>query len=408
MTEVSRLLDRPIAFHPIFAEMTGDVLAGLMLSQAVYWSTRTNDPEGWFYKTQKEWQKETCLSRSNQDTARRILRKHDWWEEKLTGIPAKLHYRINHKALSAAMLSHCNKIAEIPQTEESKESPQFVGIQQTSLTDSSNTVCGNAANIPETTQRLPETTFENYLKADNSLERVSLFPSKTEPIVDEKSEMVTPVSLPQITESEAVIQEYPPTPHAQVTGTGVGTVPHVGVVAAHTGTDTGDTFQLQAGFGAVKSASENGKARTGKQPKNALTTSAGSTSGIPQTDHARLMAAQVEITGQPILNGGALGKAIKTILGAYTVDQAIECLRWMAEPSTNWKGSVNWLAVQNYIGEYFRRQQQQQQLKTNGGLNDKDVRGNLSRTKAETKADRSWITRQKWFRERFGDDAKVA
>lgn len=401
MTEVSRLLDRPIAFHPIFAEMTGDVLAGLMLSQAVYWSTRTNDPEGWFYKTQKEWQKETCLSRSNQDTARRILRKHDWWEEKLTGIPAKLHYRINHKALSAAMLSHCNKIAEIPQTEESKESPQFVGIQQTSLTDSSNTVCGNAANIPETTQRLPETTFENYLKADNSLERVSLFPSKTEPIVDEKSEMVTPVSLPQITENEAVIQEYPPTPHVQ--GAGVGMAVGVDNGAAHAGTDTGDDFQLSADFGAEKPASEKGQGRVGKQPKNGLTASAGSKNGIPQSDHQRLMAAQVEITGQPILNGSALGKAIKTILGAYTADQAIECLKWMAEPSTNWKGSVNWLAVQNYIGEYFRRQNQLQ-LKTNGGLNDKDVRGNLS----GTKADRSWITRQKWFQERFGDNTKVA
>lgn len=251
--------------------------------------------------------------------------------------------------------------------------------------------------LSETTS---ETTFENYLKADNSLERVSLFPSKTEPIVDEKSEMVTPVSLLPITESEAVMEEYPPTPHGRGIGAGVGTA--VGI-AAHAGTDTGDDFQLSADFGAEKPASEKGQGRVGKQPKNGLTASAGSKNGIPQSDHQRLMAAQVEITGQPILNGSALGKAIKTILGAYTADQAIECLKWMAEPSTNWKGSVNWLAVQNYIGEYFRRQNQLQ-LKTNGGLNDKDVRGNLS----GTKADRSWITRQKWFQERFGDNTKVA
>lgn len=259
--------------------------------------------------------------------------------------------------------------------------------------------------LSETTS---ETTFENYLKADNSLERVSLFPSKTEPIVDEKSEMVTPVSLPSITESEAVIQEYPPTPHTQGTGTGVGTALHVGVVAAGTGTGVDDEFQLQADFEAGKPASENGKGKVALPPsKKAGRPVSASKNGIPQSDHQRLMAAQVEITGQPILNGSALGKAIKTILGAYTVDQAIECLRWMAEPSTNWKGSVNWLAVQNYIGEYFRRQNQLQ-LKTNGGLNDKDVRGNLSGTKAETKADRSWITRQKWFQERFGDNTKVA
>jgi len=248
---------------------------------------------------------------------------------------------------------------------------------------------------------VPQTPSEGeYHKAATHLERAI-------PVIVEK-EMVTPVSLPQITESEAVIQEYPPTPHTQGTGTGVGTALHVGVVAAGTGTGVDDEFQLQADFEAGKPASENGKGKVAlPHSKKAGRPVSASKNGIPQTDHARLMAAQVEITGQPILNGGALGKAIKTILGAYTVDQAIECLRWMAEPSTNWKGSVNWLAVQNYIGEYFRRQQQQQ-LKTNGGLNDKDVRGNLSRTKAETKADRSWITRQKWFQERFGDNTKVA
>lgn len=247
---------------------------------------------------------------------------------------------------------------------------------------------------------VPQTPSEGeYHKAATHLERAI-------PVIVEK-EMVTPVSLPPITESEAVIQEYPPTPHGRGIGAGVGTA--VGI-AAHAGTDTGDDFQLSADFGAEKPASEKGQGRVGKQPKNGLTASAGSKNGIPQSDHQRLMAAQVEITGQPILNGSALGKAIKTILGAYTADQAIECLKWMAKPSTNWKGSVNWLAVQNYIGEYFRRQNQLQ-LKTNGGLNDKDVRGNLSGTtgtKGGTKADRSWITRQKWFQERFGDDAKVA
>jgi hypothetical protein len=32
------LLDRPIAFHRIFVELTGSVLAAVMLSQAFYWS----------------------------------------------------------------------------------------------------------------------------------------------------------------------------------------------------------------------------------------------------------------------------------------------------------------------------------------------------------------------------------
>ena len=34
------LLDRPIAYHRIFARLTGSVHAALMLSQAVYWQNR--------------------------------------------------------------------------------------------------------------------------------------------------------------------------------------------------------------------------------------------------------------------------------------------------------------------------------------------------------------------------------
>ena len=48
------LLDRPIAFHRVFVTITGSLAAGVMLSQALYWSRRTKDPEGWFYKTQPE------------------------------------------------------------------------------------------------------------------------------------------------------------------------------------------------------------------------------------------------------------------------------------------------------------------------------------------------------------------
>ncbi len=35
---IAEMLDRPIAFHPVLAKISGSVTAGLMLSQAVYWS----------------------------------------------------------------------------------------------------------------------------------------------------------------------------------------------------------------------------------------------------------------------------------------------------------------------------------------------------------------------------------
>lgn len=89
----------------------------------------------------------------------------------------------------------------------------------------------------------------------------------------------------------------------------------------------------------------------------------------PQTDHQRMMAALGRVSGgRKILNGAAQGKAIKKILTGYTADQAIECLVWMADPSSWWKGNIDWLSVQNQILSYLNRKEQQPQTK-HGGLN---------------------------------------
>lgn len=95
----------------------------------------------------------------------------------------------------------------------------------------------------------------------------------------------------------------------------------------------------------------------------------GSSVSASPSDHQRMMAALATTTNQPILNGAAQGKAIKTILKHYTTDQGIEVLHWMADPKTNWRGKVDWLAVQSFIPEYFRRKAQQpppQEPKSNG------------------------------------------
>ena len=109
-----KLLDRPIAFHRIFAELTGSVTAGLMLSQAVYWSgetksgeRRTADPAGWFWKPQEEWFEETRLTRKEQETARKHLRglgRGDVWEEQVRGLPRRLYYRLDLEKLQSLLL----------------------------------------------------------------------------------------------------------------------------------------------------------------------------------------------------------------------------------------------------------------------------------------------------------------
>ena len=104
------LLGPPIAFHRCLVPVSGSITAALMLSQAIYWSPRTDDPEGWFYKTRDQWMKETSMGRWEQEAARKLLVNRGLMEEKRVGMPAKLHYRVNFDRLEDA----CADLMAVP------------------------------------------------------------------------------------------------------------------------------------------------------------------------------------------------------------------------------------------------------------------------------------------------------
>ncbi|MBK6744845.1 MAG: hypothetical protein IPG66_18570 [Hydrogenophilales bacterium] len=82
--------------------LTGRVTAGLMLSQALYWTRILADQparQGWFWKTRDDWRNETGLSRREQDSARRTLKGLGLWQERLVGMPARVWYRVDLDAL---------------------------------------------------------------------------------------------------------------------------------------------------------------------------------------------------------------------------------------------------------------------------------------------------------------------
>ena len=101
---LTELLDRPIAFHRPLVGVAGGVLPALMLSQALYWTKRTSNTEGWFWKTQADWDEETGMGRREQETARARLRQTRFWKEELQGIPAKMHFRVDLDLLAADLL----------------------------------------------------------------------------------------------------------------------------------------------------------------------------------------------------------------------------------------------------------------------------------------------------------------
>jgi hypothetical protein len=97
--------ERIVAFRPSLAHICdGDQLAGLFLSQCLFWIQRTLDLEGWFYKSQKDWHVELCLTRHQLDGVRTRLKSKGFLEEKRRGNgPPLLHYRLNLYAIESAI-----------------------------------------------------------------------------------------------------------------------------------------------------------------------------------------------------------------------------------------------------------------------------------------------------------------
>lgn len=100
---IKSLLRSPIAFHRVFADIAGGACNGLFLSQLWYWSQRTDDPDGWIYKTQEEWTDETALSRREQETARKSLIAQRLLQEDRRGLPARLYYRLSIDTLQTRL-----------------------------------------------------------------------------------------------------------------------------------------------------------------------------------------------------------------------------------------------------------------------------------------------------------------
>ncbi len=92
-----------IAFHREYVDLTGSITAALLLSQAVYWASKTKDPDGWFYKSLADWHEETGMKRREQDGARKRLDKHSWWTEDRHGPRGTVRYRVDIQLLEAAI-----------------------------------------------------------------------------------------------------------------------------------------------------------------------------------------------------------------------------------------------------------------------------------------------------------------
>lgn len=93
--EVIRMLGRPVAYYPSMAHALGDQKCALFLSNFYYWEGKQSNEEGWIYKSQAEILRETGLTRTMQETARKKLVKIGIMTEQKKGNPGTMHYKFD-------------------------------------------------------------------------------------------------------------------------------------------------------------------------------------------------------------------------------------------------------------------------------------------------------------------------
>lgn len=103
-----------LAYHPRLVGISGGVTPALMLSQALYWTRilaqQGDDRDGWFWKTREEWRAETALSRHEQESARKRLARHSFWQQRRRGMPARMWFRVDLDALAYAIdAAYCGR-----------------------------------------------------------------------------------------------------------------------------------------------------------------------------------------------------------------------------------------------------------------------------------------------------------
>jgi hypothetical protein len=118
--EITSLLrelnQRPIAFHPIYKELTGCFEGALLLSQILYWEAVMGNE---FYKTDDDFKKELMMSDREFRRGKAAIKSAPFIKTVVRGVPARTFYSVNYDAYAVAMKAAVSKLHE-------KRTNQFV------------------------------------------------------------------------------------------------------------------------------------------------------------------------------------------------------------------------------------------------------------------------------------------
>ncbi|PHO10311.1 hypothetical protein CPG37_04495 [Malaciobacter canalis] len=96
---LKQLNQKPIAYYPVYREITGSTTAGILLSQLMYWFSKKDK----IFKTDKEIQEETLLSEKELRNAKKLIKKLDFITVSREGLPAKTFYEIDWEKMYSSL-----------------------------------------------------------------------------------------------------------------------------------------------------------------------------------------------------------------------------------------------------------------------------------------------------------------
>ena len=100
MSILKELNQRPIAYYPLYAKLTGSTTAGILLSQLMYWFSKKDK----IFKTDAELLEETMLTVDELRGAKQKLKNVAFINVTREGTPAKTFYQINWQEYERALL----------------------------------------------------------------------------------------------------------------------------------------------------------------------------------------------------------------------------------------------------------------------------------------------------------------
>jgi len=122
--------EHPIVYYPVYAEITGSVTAGVLLSQLLYWWYKMRERE--FYKTDQEFADELSMGVYELRGAREKLVKAGLISTMRKGLPRKMHYVVHEDRL-VALITSVRKTPTLvfDKTEDCSEEKPHTPVQET-------------------------------------------------------------------------------------------------------------------------------------------------------------------------------------------------------------------------------------------------------------------------------------